>query len=66
MTEPLNLYDVGVEGDPADPPGYRARMAQFGPSIGAERLGASVYELDPGTASARTTTRTPKRRGCSS
>jgi uncharacterized cupin superfamily protein len=48
MTEPLNLYDVAVEGDPADPPGYRARMARFGPSIGAERLGASVYELDPG------------------
>ncbi len=48
MTEPLNLYDVAFEGDPADPPGYRARMAQFGPSIGAERLGGSVYELDPG------------------
>jgi uncharacterized cupin superfamily protein len=48
MTEPLNLYDVAVEGDPADPPGYRARMAQFGPSIGAARLGGSVYELDPG------------------
>lgn len=48
MTEPLNLYDVPVEGDPAHPPGYRARMARFGPSIGAERLGGSVYELDPG------------------
>jgi uncharacterized cupin superfamily protein len=48
MTEPLNLYDVAVEGDPADPPGYRARMARLGPSIGAERLGGSVYELDPG------------------
>ena len=48
MTEPVNLYDVAVEGDPADPPGYRARMARLGPSIGAERLGASIYELDPG------------------
>ena len=48
MTEPLNLYDVAAEGDPADPPGYRARMARLGPSIGAERLGGSVYELDPG------------------
>ena len=48
MTEPVNLYDVAVEGDPADPPGYRARMARLGPSIGAEGLGASVYELDPG------------------
>jgi uncharacterized cupin superfamily protein len=48
MTEPLNLDDVEVEGDPAHPPGYRCRMARLGPSIGAERLGGSVYELDPG------------------
>jgi uncharacterized cupin superfamily protein len=48
MTEPLNLYDIAVAGDPAHPPGYRRRMAAFGPSIGAERLGGSVYELDPG------------------
>ena len=48
MTEPLNLYELAVEGDPADPPGYRARRAPFGPSIGAERLGGTVYELDPG------------------
>lgn len=49
MTEPLNLYDVPVDGaDPADPPGYRARTARLAPSIGAERLGGTVYELDPG------------------
>jgi uncharacterized cupin superfamily protein len=48
MSEPLNLHEVAVEGDPADPAGYRARMARFGPSIGAEMLGGSVYELDPG------------------
>jgi uncharacterized cupin superfamily protein len=48
MTEPVNLYDISVEGDPSDPPGYRRGMASFGPSIGAERLGGSVYELDPG------------------
>jgi uncharacterized cupin superfamily protein len=48
MSEPLNLYDVAVEGDPAHPEGYRRRMAQFGPTIGAEALGGSVYELDPG------------------
>jgi uncharacterized cupin superfamily protein len=47
MTEPLNLYDVAVA-DPEKPPRYRCRMAQLGPSIGAERLGGSVYELDPG------------------
>ncbi len=48
MSEPLNLHDLAVEGDPADPEGYRCRMARFGPSIGAERLGGTVYELDPG------------------
>jgi uncharacterized cupin superfamily protein len=48
VTEPLNLYEVAAEADAADPPGYRARMARFGPSIGAAQLGASVYELDPG------------------
>ena len=48
MTEPLNLYDIPVEGDPTDPAGYRARSAPFGSTIGAERLGATVYELDPG------------------
>jgi uncharacterized cupin superfamily protein len=48
MTEPLNLYDLVVEGDDSDPPGYRARSASFGPSIGAEKLGGTVYELDPG------------------
>jgi uncharacterized cupin superfamily protein len=48
MTEGVNLYELAVEGDEKDPEGYRARMARFGPSIGAERLGGSVYELDPG------------------
>jgi uncharacterized cupin superfamily protein len=48
VTEPLNLHDLAVEGDPADPAGYRARSARVGPGIGAERLGGTVYELDPG------------------
>jgi uncharacterized cupin superfamily protein len=48
VTEPLNLYDLEVEGDPSAPPGYRSRGARFGPTIGAGRLGGSVYELDPG------------------
>lgn len=37
-----------AEGDPADPPGYRGRMARFGQALGAVQLGGSVYELDPG------------------
>lgn len=48
MTEPINLYDVALEGNPTDPPGYRKRLAGLGPRIGAERLGGSVYEVDPG------------------
>ena len=44
----VNVLDVVPEGDADDPPGYRARMARFGPSIGAEQLGDSVYELDTG------------------
>ena len=52
MTEPLNLYEVEVLGGAAKPPGYRSRMAELGPSLGAARLGASVYEMDPGESTA--------------
>jgi uncharacterized cupin superfamily protein len=48
VSELVNLFSVEAEADPADPPGYRSRMARFGPAIGAEQLGGSVYELDPG------------------
>lgn len=45
---PFNLYATEFEHDPADPEGYRAGMARFGPGIGATLLGGSVYELPPG------------------
>jgi uncharacterized cupin superfamily protein len=48
VSEPLNLHDLALEDDPAQPQGYRRRMRGFGPSIGGQRLGGSVYELDPG------------------
>ena len=48
MSEPLDLIGLALEANPDDPPGYRDRTAGIGPSIGAERLGATVYELDPG------------------
>jgi len=51
MTEPLNLYEVTVEGNPANPPGYDRRRAELGQSLGAARLGATVYEIDPGDSS---------------
>ncbi len=48
MSDPVNLHEVALERNPTDPVGYRDREAQIGPTIGAERLGASVYEVDPG------------------
>ena len=50
MSEAVNLYELALEGDDTDPPGYRARMGRFGPTIGAKQLGGSVYELDPGVS----------------
>jgi uncharacterized cupin superfamily protein len=43
-----NLDELEIEYDETDPEGYRAGMARFGPSIGASKLGASLYELPPG------------------
>lgn len=43
-----NLSKLKIEYDESDPEGYRVGMARFGPSIGASKLGASVYELPPG------------------
>jgi uncharacterized cupin superfamily protein len=48
VADPVNVYEIAAEGDADDPPGYQARMARFGPSIGAAQLGGSVYELDAG------------------
>jgi uncharacterized cupin superfamily protein len=44
----INLNALEPEYDDSDPEGYRAGMSRFGPSIGAVRLGASLYELPPG------------------
>lgn len=51
MSEPVNIYQVHVEGKPENPPGYRRRRARLGPALGATRLGATVYEIDPGESS---------------
>jgi uncharacterized cupin superfamily protein len=48
MSEPFNLYDAALEAADDEPPGYRKRAASFGPLIGGERLGGTVYEVDPG------------------
>ena len=44
IAAPEFTYDAG------DPEGFRAGMYRFGKDVGAERSGATVYELPPGQA----------------
>jgi len=44
----VNPASVDVETDSGFPSGFQARYRQLGPLLGAELLGATVYELDPG------------------
>jgi len=44
----VNYSELVPEYDDTDPDGYRAGMARFGPTLGAEKMGASLYELPPG------------------
>jgi uncharacterized cupin superfamily protein len=44
----ININEPSFEYDDTDPEPYRAGMDRLGPKIGAERIGASIYELPPG------------------
>jgi uncharacterized cupin superfamily protein len=44
----VNLFEVVTEPRAERPSGYRSSTVQLGPLIGAEALGASVYDLEPG------------------
>ena len=44
----FNIFAAEFEYDDTDPEGYRAGMSRFGPAIGAQQMGATVYELPPG------------------
>ena len=47
----VDLAALTFEQDRPDrPDGFRAAMARLGPGLGAQRTGASVYELPPGQA----------------
>jgi uncharacterized cupin superfamily protein len=46
----VRLTNPPLSHDPADPEGFRAGMARFGPQLGARQTGASLYELPPGQA----------------
>lgn len=43
----FNLFDGELDLE-RDRPGYSWRRAMLGPRLGAEKLGASLYELQPG------------------
>jgi uncharacterized cupin superfamily protein len=47
VSAPVNLLDDAWDGE-WDRPGYRRRQARLGPRLGAELLGASLYELPAG------------------
>lgn len=44
-----NIYDANFE-DRDGPPGFRSRRARLGYELGAESIGASLWELPPGEA----------------
>jgi uncharacterized cupin superfamily protein len=49
MSEPLNVHELPLEElGSSQPAGYVQRAGRFGPRIGAERLGGTVYALEPG------------------
>ena len=47
VTDVFNLFDGELD-EERDRPGWSWRRAKVGDKIGAEKLGASLYELDPG------------------
>jgi uncharacterized cupin superfamily protein len=44
----VNLGDQAFQYDEDDPEGFRSGMARFGPGLGAQRTGATLYELPAG------------------
>jgi uncharacterized cupin superfamily protein len=43
-----NVFTTELEQDASDPAGFASQYAQVGRQAGAERLGATLYELPPG------------------
>jgi uncharacterized cupin superfamily protein len=44
----VSISDPSFTYDPEDAEGFRAGMFRFGPSLGAQRTGTTLYELPPG------------------
>jgi uncharacterized cupin superfamily protein len=47
----VNLFSVAVEAASERPDGYKLAYARLGPQIGAEKVGATAYDLPPGQSS---------------
>ena len=46
----VNIAGPGFTYDEDDPPGFKSGMFRFGPQLGAEQSGSTVYEIPPGEA----------------
>jgi uncharacterized cupin superfamily protein len=44
----FNLFDGELDDERTEPAGFTWRAARLGPQLGGEKLGASLYELEPG------------------
>jgi uncharacterized cupin superfamily protein len=47
----FNLFEGVLDEERTEPAGFTWRAARLGPRLGAEKVGASVYELQPGERS---------------
>lgn len=45
----FNIFNAETSYDETDPPPFQAGMKRIGPELDGTRLGASLYELPPGT-----------------
>jgi uncharacterized cupin superfamily protein len=46
----VNLFDAELQKDEDDPAGYSVSYLRTGPSLGAQQLGLTIYELEPGNS----------------
>lgn len=46
----LNVHSAVPSFDGDEPPGYRTSALRLGPLIGAQRMGATLYEIEPGSS----------------
>ena len=47
----FNLFDGELDDERTEPAGFTWRAARLGPKLGGTKLGASLYELQPGERS---------------